>query len=158
MEYLYDLFLNQKNNQDIYRCCRKMNICKDEGIWVCEYCGQIKDYDYVNEYKDEVRIKRFRKSKYYRNTYLRNYFIDTIQVNYVKLPRDVFNNFFQLLKMVEINFRKLYPERKRFFKVNYVFYQILLYLNRKERKLFKYRISKKLKNKYNIMWEKIFLT
>ena len=139
-------------------CCRKMNICKDEGIWVCLYCGQIKEYDYVNEYKDEVRIRRFRKSKYYRNTYLRNYFIDTIQVNYAKIPRDVFNNFFQLLKMVEINFRKFYPERKRFFKVNYVFYQILLYLNRKERKLFKYRISKKLKNKYNIMWEKIFLS
>ena len=110
-----------------YDCCNNPNIINNNGMLVCQSCGVVQGYNFVEEYIDfyKNRHKMKRKSVYHRKYHINNAILDieqkyNIEISYhqkYKIDR-VFTEIGNIINEVNGN-------RKRMISINFILRKVL---------------------------------
>ena len=110
-----------------YDCCNNPNIINNNGMLVCQSCGVVQGYNFVEEYIDfyKNRHKLKRKSVYHREYHINNALLNIKEKYNIEISFSLKNKIDRVFVEISKILNEVNCERKRMISINLIIRKVL---------------------------------
>ena len=126
-----DFQLTYKKKTLKYDCCNNPNIINNNGMLVCQSCGVVQGYNFVEEYIDfyKNRQKLKRKSVYHREYHINNALLNIKEKYNIEISFSLKNKIDRVFVEIRKILNEVNCERKRMIGINFIIRKVLIMMD-----------------------------
>ena len=109
-----------------YDCCNNPNIINNNGMLVCQSCGVVQGYNFVEEYIDFYKIDKLkRKSVYHREYHINNALLNIKEIYNIEISFSSKNKIDTVFVEISKILNEVNGTRKRMISINFIIRKVL---------------------------------